>query len=280
MNGHQKRLKSITYTITFIFLTIGMAQYCQARNVDLYMMEDDSSEFDLTIEIFANVATEFLGSYDLVISFNSEQLQFLSVHPGTNDQLLEEPYNRIQDGFLQVQGVYKYRPKGLVKILVIHFETKSNCMAFPFELYAYGLMNKDRDLSIDITGFEITQYTIDFMEKKQQDNLPLVDPDTVELIQPLVGVRFYQEDLFINQLIATIGIVKTNQYQSDILKISRLAHHMVVEKKCADVIDIISCLQLLTNVKDAGCSINRNAQIGLDDILAHFQKIAFYPIDN
>jgi len=257
-----------------------MSEYSHAGNVSVYMVEDHTPESSLTIEVFVDVATEYLGSYDLAISFNQELLQFQSLSSGnTYGQLLPEPIHSVKDGLLKVNGIFKHLPKGLVSLLFIHFEGTSNCVHLPFDLYVYGLIGKDTDLPIDVIGFEITQNAIERMQKKQLDQLPLVDLDTVEQIKPLVGTLFNQKDLFIDQLIETIGEAKTNQYQADILMLSRIAHHLNIEMNCSCVIDIIECLQFLSGIDNATCSnLAGENNVGLDDVMAHFQKISFFPI--
>jgi hypothetical protein len=118
------------------------------------------------------------------------------------------------------------------------------------------------------------------MQQKQQDQLPLVDEETIELLKTIVDIRFNQKDLFSKQLRDTIGEAKTNQYQSDILRLSRVAQHLDVVMNCSHVSDIVKCLQFLSGMENVSCSnILGATHVGLENVMAHFQKIAFLPID-
>jgi hypothetical protein len=280
MDNHQNYFKPLICYVAIIVISFGLSENSLAQNVNVYMVEKNKSETSLGIEIFVNVATEFLGSYDLGISFNENHLQFQSLEAGTACcQLLPEPTNSIKNGILKVNGIFKYLPKGQVSLLFINFDITSTCDNLPFDIYVYDLMDKDRELTVNIIGYEITQISIARMKQKQQDQLPLVDDETIERIKPLVDIRFNQNDQFINQLIETIGKAKTNQYQADILRLSRIANHMNIEMNCSRVIDIIKCLQCLSGRNNVTCNnIVGETPFGLDDVLAHFQKMAFLPI--
>jgi len=279
MGDHQNYFKPLIFYLVIIVSTFWIKDDINARNVNVYMIKDDTSEFTLTLEVFADVASEYLGSYDLAISFNQDFLQFQSLEPGNNlGQLHPEPTNSVKDGILKVNGVFKYCPKGLVSLLFIHFECTSNCVNLPFDIYVYDLMNKDKELPIEVIGFNITKSAIERMQQKQQDHMPLIDNATVELIKPLVDLRFNQKEQFINQLIETIGKAKTTQYQSDILILSRIAHHLNLEINCSQMIDIIECLQCLSGYEDSSCrNLAGESHIGIDDVIAHFQAMADFP---
>jgi len=273
--------KPFYFFLAFIIFIFLFYDESHATNVSVYMVAEKTSESTLMLEVFVDVATEFLGSYDLVISFNKDLFQFQSISSGnTYGQLRPEPTNSLKDGLLNVNGIFTFFPKGLVSLLFIQFSGTSDCMNAPFDVYVFGLTNKDRDLSFNITGYEITQSGFERLQQKQQNKLPLVDEETTELLKSLVGIRFNQKDLFSNQLIETIGEAKTNQYQSNILRFSRIAQHLDVVMNCFQIIDIIKCLQFLSGMENATCSNTVGAsQVGLEDVLAHFQKIAFLPID-
>jgi hypothetical protein len=268
--------------VAIIIISFGLSENSLAQDVGVYMVEKKNSETAIQIEIFVDVAAAFLGSYDLGISFNENHLQFQSLKAGTACcQLLPEPTNSIKNGILKVNGIFKDSPNRLVSLLFINFKRTSICESLPFYIYVYGLLDEDRELEVHVVGYEITQIAIDRMKQKQSDQLPLVDEDTIELIKSLVDIRFNQKDQFINQLIETIGEVKTNQYQSDILRLTRIANHMNIEMNCCHVIDIIKCLQCLSGINNVTCNnIVDETPVGLDDVLAHFQKMAFLPIYN
>jgi len=266
--------------MAIIIITFWVSENSLAQNVNVYMVERNKTETTLKIEILVDVAMEYLGSYDLAISFDEKHLQFQSLSAGTACcQLRPEPQNSVTDGILKVNGIFKYSPKGSVSLLFINFEGTSICKNLPFDIYVYDLTNKDRELTVNVIGYEITQVAITRMKQKQQDQMPLVDDETIELITPLVGIRFNNKDQFINQLLETIGETNTNQYQTNILRFSRIANHKNIEMNCSCVIDIIKCLQSLVGIENVTCSnIAGETHVGLDDILAHFQKIAFFPI--
>ena len=267
--------------IAIVFISYWMSEKSLAADVSVYMVKKSASGSALQIEIIVNVATQYLGSYDLGISFNQDLLQLQSLTAGTtHGQLLPEPNYSIKDGLLKTNGVFKYCPKGAVSLLFINFNCQSsNCLSLPFYLYVNGLTDKDRDISVDVLGYEITHNSIKRMQDKQHDQLPLVDQNTITLLEPIIGMRFFQKDLFVEKLIETIGDAKTTQYKSDILRLSRLADYLNVEMNCSQIIDIINCLQVLAGVENAACkNMDGDTCIGIHDVIAHFQKIAFFPI--
>jgi len=284
MEEHHNDFKPFYCILTIIIITFRLTIHSHAEDARVFMALSNSSENTITIEVFADVATEFLGSYDLAISFNQEHIQFQSVSFGdTCCQWDSKPTHYVEDGLLRVDGVYTKLPKGLpnglVSILFIHFKAISNCLNLPFEIYVNDLIGEDKYiiLPVEVTGYEITQNTIIRIQQKQQDNLQLVDQQTVELLIPIAGMRFSRKDLFINQLIETIGEVKTNQYQSHIIRFSRVTQHLDIEMACVRVIDIVQCLQFLSGMENVTCSnVVGDIHAGLDDVMALFQKIVLF----
>ena len=282
MEDHQIDFKLYYYILAIIILMFCLSKNSHADNASVFMVKSNSSANSITFEVFADVATKFLGSYDLAISFNQEHLHFQSLRFGdTCCQLGREPKHSVKDGLIKVNGIYTILPKDLVSLLFVHFEVSSNCVNLPFELYVYGLVGKDIDLPVDVIGYEITQNAIERMHQKQQDQLPLVDDATIELLIPIVGMRYDQKDLFSKQLIKTIGEKNTNKYLSDILRLSRVAQHLDVEMNGVHVIDIIKCLQVLSGMDNVTCNnIVGETHAEIDDVMAYFQKMSFLPIDN
>jgi hypothetical protein len=280
MDDHHNYSKPLICIIIVIICTFWISEKSYAEDVSVYMVKSDASEYTVKIEVKVDVASEYLGSYDLGITFNQDVLQFQSLTTGiTHGQLLPEPNRSIKDGLLKTYGYFIYFPKGTVSLLFITFKCQSNCVSLPFYLYVYGLTNVDKDLPVDTIGYEITQHTIERMQQKQTDQLPLVDQDTIDLLEHIVDIRFNQKDLFLEKINALIGAEKTTQYQSDILRLSRLSNYLNIEMNCSQVIDIINCLQVLSGLENANCrNITGGPFIGIDDVMAHFQKISFFPI--
>ncbi|ETR70554.1 MAG: hypothetical protein OMM_03162 [Candidatus Magnetoglobus multicellularis str. Araruama] len=259
--------------ILFLFIKCGIAS-----SASVFMVAHDTSGSELTIEIFANVGLEYLGSYDLVINFNPCALQFKSIRSGNTLGHISAPKYIVDERVLKVSGIYKNPPKDEVSVLIITFQASSGCLSLPFDLFVFELLNTDRELPVDVIGFEITDAAIKRLQTKQHDYLPLVDEDTIELIKPLVGIRFDNKDHFVARLIETIGEQKTNQYQSDIITFSRLATQKNFSMNCLDLHDILDCLKYLTGHENATCSdITGDAHIGIDDVITLFQQVASLP---
>jgi len=252
---------------------------CMAGVSSMYFEKCPSqSNTDFSIEVFVDIQSESIQSYDLAITFNTDALQYHSTQAGkTLGQLPPEPISHIAANTILLVGTFKSPVRGLVSLLFIHFNTMNDCKDVAFEIFAYELLNEDYPIPIEIFGYKLTNSSILRLELEQDNNLPLVDEETIKLLMPLLGKFFDQKDKFENQLLQTIGQEKIDKYLSYILTFSQIAYRDSLFLECYELNDIITSLQCLAGMHAPCRDLTGDDIVSFDDIFRCFHHVAWIP---